>query len=152
MEHDAERDQKGRVDTGTGGNASASANGGAATSGPAVVNNSAWVDQRVTLKAKIKIACRRRTKKEATMTSNSGRGADLPGLPVPGSVGAVPDACRLKVLRRLNGAARSLPKSDSLRGPRFPGSAGSLATCLEVREQLVHRGTFLATPRRRVRR
>jgi len=45
------------------------------------------------------------------------------------------------------GAARSLPKSDSLRGPRFPGSGGlARETYLEVREQLVHRGTFLATP------
>ena len=45
------------------------------------------------------------------------------------------------------GAARSLPKSDSLRGPRFPGSGGlARETYLEVREQFVHRGTFLATP------
>jgi hypothetical protein len=45
------------------------------------------------------------------------------------------------------GAARSLPKSDSLRGPRFPGSGGlARETYLEVREQLVRRGTFLATP------
>lgn len=45
------------------------------------------------------------------------------------------------------GAARSLPKSDLLRGPRFPGSGGlARETYLEVREQLVHRGTFLATP------
>jgi hypothetical protein len=45
------------------------------------------------------------------------------------------------------GAARSLPKSDSLRGPRFPGSGGlARETYLEVREQLVHRGTFLAKP------
>ena len=45
------------------------------------------------------------------------------------------------------GTARSLPKSDSLRGPRFPGSGGlARETYLEVREQLVHRGTFLATP------
>ena len=45
------------------------------------------------------------------------------------------------------GTARSLPKSDSLRGPRFPGSGGlARDTYLEVREQLVHRGTFLATP------
>jgi hypothetical protein len=45
------------------------------------------------------------------------------------------------------GAARSLPKSDSQRGPRFPGS-GEIArgTALQGREQLVHRGTFLATP------
>jgi hypothetical protein len=45
------------------------------------------------------------------------------------------------------GAARSLPKSDSQRGPRFPGSGGlARETYLEVREQLVHRGTFLAKP------
>jgi hypothetical protein len=45
------------------------------------------------------------------------------------------------------GAARSLPKSDSLRGPRFPDSGGlARETYLEVREQLVQRGTFLATP------
>ena len=45
------------------------------------------------------------------------------------------------------GAARSLPKSDSLRGPRFPGSGGLAREMnLEVREQLVHRGTFLAMP------
>jgi hypothetical protein len=45
------------------------------------------------------------------------------------------------------GAARSLPKSDLLRGPRFPGSGGlARETYLEAREQLVHRGTFLATP------
>jgi hypothetical protein len=45
------------------------------------------------------------------------------------------------------GTARSLPKSDSLRGPRFPGSGGlARETYLEVREQLVHRGTFLAMP------
>ena len=45
------------------------------------------------------------------------------------------------------GTAQSLPKSDSLRGPRFPGSGGlARETYLEVREQLVHRGTFLATP------
>jgi hypothetical protein len=45
------------------------------------------------------------------------------------------------------GTARSLPKSDSLRGSRFPGS-DELARemYLEVREQLVHRDTFLATP------
>ena len=45
------------------------------------------------------------------------------------------------------GAAQSLPKSDSQRGPRFPGS-GELAReiSLQGREQLVHRGTFLATP------
>jgi len=47
--------QSGTAGSGTGGNASASANGGAATSGPAVVNNSAWVDQHMTLKAKIKV-------------------------------------------------------------------------------------------------
>ena len=45
------------------------------------------------------------------------------------------------------GTARSLPKSDSLRGPRFPGSGGlARETYLEVREQLVHRGTFLVKP------
>jgi hypothetical protein len=45
------------------------------------------------------------------------------------------------------GAARSLPKSDSAGGPRFPGSGGTAReTYLEVREQLVHRGTFLAKP------
>jgi hypothetical protein len=45
------------------------------------------------------------------------------------------------------GAARSLPKSDSAGGPRFPGSGGlARETYLEVREQLVHRGTFLAMP------
>ncbi|OAI54650.1 hypothetical protein AYO48_00950 [Gaiella sp. SCGC AG-212-M14] len=34
-----------------------------------------------------------------------------------------------------------------LRGPRFPGSGGlARETYLEAREQLVHRGTFLATP------
>jgi hypothetical protein len=45
------------------------------------------------------------------------------------------------------GTARSLPKSDSLRGPRFPGSGGfARETYLEAREQLVHRGTFLAKP------
>jgi hypothetical protein len=42
--------------SGTGGDASASANGGAATSGPAVVNNSAWVDQHLTQKAKVKVS------------------------------------------------------------------------------------------------
>ncbi|MDQ2968236.1 MAG: hypothetical protein M3R37_07950 [Actinomycetota bacterium] len=45
------------------------------------------------------------------------------------------------------GAARSLPKSDSVGGPRFPGSGGLAREMnLEVREQLVHRGTFLAMP------
>jgi hypothetical protein len=45
------------------------------------------------------------------------------------------------------GAARSLPKSDSVGGPRFPGSGGHAREMnLEVREQLVHRGTFLAKP------
>lgn len=45
------------------------------------------------------------------------------------------------------GAARSLPKSDSAGGPRFPGSGGTAREMyLEVREQLVPRGTFLATP------
>ena len=45
------------------------------------------------------------------------------------------------------GAARSLPKSDSLRGSRFPGSGGLAREMnLEVREQLVHRGTFLVKP------
>jgi hypothetical protein len=45
------------------------------------------------------------------------------------------------------GAARSLPKSDSAGGPRFPGSGGLAREMnLEVREQLVHRGTFLAMP------
>jgi hypothetical protein len=45
------------------------------------------------------------------------------------------------------GAARSLPKSDSFRGPRFPGTGGlARDTFLQDREQLVHRGTFLATP------
>jgi hypothetical protein len=44
-------------------------------------------------------------------------------------------------------AARSLPKSDSQRGSRFPG-AGEPArgVTLQGREQLVHRDTFLATP------
>jgi hypothetical protein len=45
------------------------------------------------------------------------------------------------------GAARSLPKSDSVGGPRFLGSGGLAREMnLEVREQLVHRGTFLAMP------
>jgi hypothetical protein len=45
------------------------------------------------------------------------------------------------------GAARSLPKSDSVSGPRFPGSGGlAREMYLEVRGQLVHRGTFLTTP------
>jgi hypothetical protein len=48
--------QKGWGGSGTGGDASASANGGAATSGPAVVNNSAWVDQHLTQKAKVKVS------------------------------------------------------------------------------------------------
>jgi hypothetical protein len=45
------------------------------------------------------------------------------------------------------GAPGSLPKSDSPGGPRFPGKGGTAREMnLEVREQLVHRGTFLATP------
>jgi hypothetical protein len=45
------------------------------------------------------------------------------------------------------GAARSLPKSDSAGGPRFPGSGGLAREMnLEARERLVHRGTFLAKP------
>jgi len=48
--------QKGWGGSGTGGDASASANGGAATSGPATVNNSAWVDQHLTQKAKVKVS------------------------------------------------------------------------------------------------
>lgn len=41
------------------------------------------------------------------------------------------------------GTARSLPKSDSLRGPRFPGSGGlARETNLEVREQLVRRDSL----------
>jgi len=45
------------------------------------------------------------------------------------------------------GAARSLPKSDSAGGPRHLGPGGvAREMYLEAREQLVHRGTFLATP------
>jgi len=45
------------------------------------------------------------------------------------------------------GAARSLPKSDSVGGPRVLGPGGLAREIhLEVREQLVHRGTFLAKP------
>jgi hypothetical protein len=45
------------------------------------------------------------------------------------------------------GAARSLPKSDSVGGSRCPGSGGLARDMyLDVREQLVHRSTFLAMP------
>jgi hypothetical protein len=45
------------------------------------------------------------------------------------------------------GAARSLPKSDSAGGPRHLGPGGAAREMnLEVREQLIHRGTFLAKP------
>jgi hypothetical protein len=44
-------------------------------------------------------------------------------------------------------AARSLPKSDSSGGRRFPGRDGlAREKHLEARGQLVHRGPFLATP------
>jgi hypothetical protein len=45
------------------------------------------------------------------------------------------------------GAARSLPKSDSAGGPRHLGPVGAACEMyLEAREQLLHRGTFLAKP------